>query len=239
MNLLKLIPTRYLRYRYTGPKGIPYNPAQGLGVGFSRNAWFQIGVPPSHLVLTGTQVAAVPLQGSGTRGELNIWAYWFAGLGGTAPNITVALLDYAGPDAIPPLYTFNATNCLAGRCYVYTQTGESPAGIASGMQGSIQAMLIAAGVYTKFTQAGGSIVANMGRADLGPGTVAITSPSPWMPSQLMSLSGAWTTAMDPALSFTEHPGSYTPEFLAGVRPAPWLVRGTPTPGLGTNQSIIE
>lgn len=234
MNLLRILPRQFLSYNWQEPRSTPYDPTVPVLFPKSRHSWLQIGdLSDGAPVPSGTQVAGTPLDLDGTRGILTLWAEWFKGLGGTNNYIQIALLDSAGPDAVPALFAQNPTNRLAGRTYVFTSAGEPVASVAASMAPALSGMLAGAGtgIDSRFAKGGGAFVANYPRADLGDGTFVIISPTPWRSSELQSESGVWAADM-PSGDITAHPGTFRPEFLAGVRPAPWLVVGQPSAGLG-------
>jgi hypothetical protein len=234
MNLFKAFPDNLLRYQWQQPQGLPYNPAKGIPFPLSRRGWCSIGAATA-VVPTGTQVHAQAPLGDGTRGILTLWADWFKGIGGTNNFISIALLETG--DAVPALFAANPTNCKAGRRAVATTSGESATLVAADIATLVLQMLGIASLLPKWTKGGGQFVANMARADLGNGTVAMISPAPWRASSFATATGAWTV-VDKDVAFDDHPGTYRPELLAGVRPAPWLVVGNPTIGRGQEHSII-
>lgn len=235
MDLSRIIPERFFRYQWQRPEAVPYDPASAVPFPLSRHAWGSIG-HAGEVIPDGDDVAAVPLQPDGTRGILTLWADWFKGIGGTNNTIQIALLNQTLGDAVPPLFAINPTNCKAGRIWVDTQAGEPASAVATVLTGMILTMLTTAGLIGKFNAQGGEVVANFARADLGPGTIAILSPAPWKPTSLSALGGAWGNIGPDA--FESHQGNYRPEFLAGVRPAPWLVVGNVWAGRGEHHSII-
>jgi hypothetical protein len=236
MNLSKMIPERFLTYRWQEPKGVPYNPLLAIHPPQSRHAWLAVGQPGGDEVPTGAEILATPLQGDSTRGNITLWADWFGALGGTNTAIQIAALDTGDP--VPAPFILNPTNTLAGRTYLVSQAADTAQIIATKITSAIQTMLSIAALDSKYLKLGGRILDNVVRADLGAGTVAIISPQPWRQCELQSLSGAFTAIMSAADSFLENPGRYQPEFLAGCRPAPWLVRGTASEGLGEDHGII-
>jgi hypothetical protein len=234
VDISKIIPERFVRYQWQKPETAPYDPATAVPFPMSRHAWGSIG-HAGEVVPNGNDVAAVPLQPDGTRGVVALWADWFKGIGGGNNYLRIAILDNVG-DPVPPTFLLNPTNTLAGRGYITTAAGETSASVATKIATVIDTMLLISGLQAKFQKLGGQIVANFARVDLGAGTVAVISPAPWMPIQLQSLSGVWGNIGPDA--FEANQGTYRPEFLAGCRPAPWLVVGNAWRGRGEDHGLI-
>jgi hypothetical protein len=233
VDLSRIIPERFVRYQWQRPGTGPYDPLTSVIFPLSRRAWGTIG-DFGEIVPTGAEIALVPLQLDGTRGVVTVWADWFQGLGGTNNFMSIALL--ATGDPIPPAFVLNPANAIAGRTFASEGGAASASQVAADIAAALGQMFIDAGVSSKFAQQGGQVLPNVVRADLGAGTIAIVSPAPWRPTQLQALSGVWGNIGPDA--FEGHQGTYRPEFLAGCRPAPWLVVGNAWLGRGQDNGLI-
>jgi hypothetical protein len=235
MHLERVLPLRALRFAWERLVGAPKTTP--LPWPFSRQGWIAIGIP-SDVVPTGDQVKAQAPLGDGTRGVLTLWAPWWPAIGGDAATtaISIALLDDTVPDPVPPAYDMNPVNCAHGRMNVVTTAGQTAPTVAGFIAGTFNIMLGIAGLSGKFQAMGARIEANVARADLGNGTLALTSPKPWRMSEFSSGTGAWGT-MAPG-AFIAHPARIRPELYAGVRPGPQLVVGDAFAGQGEAMPII-
>lgn len=233
MNLLKILPPSVLQYYWQDRKGVPYNPALPVRRHNSRQAWIQIGTP-SNQIPSAAQVAAVALDGDGTRGILNLWTPWSVALGAPWQSISLALWKAADP--IPVLYNpATPANGLAGRVGVAVNPADSPSDVAIAIEAAITNMLANQGLWAKFGKLGGAITPNVARVDLGPGTLALVSPRLWRQSRLVNMTGAFLIATHRI----EYGATIVPVLNAGVRPAPWVVFGESETGFGLDRGQVS
>jgi hypothetical protein len=190
----------------------------------SKQGYVSFNVP------AGATVHGQAPLGDGTRGTLGIWADWWRGLGGTSNTLTIALLETGDP--VPPLYDITVPNAQAGRFAVTVSNGESSADCANQVAGSLALAMGMVGIAGKFDKANGRV--QVFNPMPGDGSVAILSPVPWRAMVPFNSDGAWEPIGD--MVITE--GIFRGFLMAGLRPAPWMVSGDASPGLGEEHSII-
>lgn len=221
MILERFITGRFLRYRYN--QAAPYVPGSPCPPPFSRNAWNIFGVMPD-----ATAVAAAALDGSGTRGVAEFVTEWAPKLGLSWNQAQVAC--WKSTDPAPANYAPGLVNSTAGRTGFAVAPGASSSVVAAAFASAFVQMLTVTGKLQAFLNLGGATGANL--PGMTAGTFVLVSARPYQQAVSVSETGAFTAA---AWDADGHPGIYRPRFVAGIRPAPWLVDGSAWAGFANHR----
>lgn len=218
MHLEKLVPRKFLRYRWVtpvktvGPFPIPPKPLSTQGVDVLD------GIPNGAAVAAGGGAAPDAL-----RGTLYIYFPWMA-FQGTGLLTTLYINVYKNTDTVDPLYAVTMPNALAGRTSILVAPGDPVLNVALDIQTAISAWFGMLGLFNKYRAEGGDIVL---QPTISPTQVVIIAPKTHQASSIVGV----TDAMAPMIALESSINPYlVPFFYAGFHPGPWVITGEPFDG---------